>query len=80
MKKRLVAKELQNDNWIMSISRLNSMDQLCDFTLVTSILAEVTLDPLQPDSKSPGFGQSMAVTLLSWPKMLSSLDASLVSQ
>jgi hypothetical protein len=51
-KKRPVAKELQNENWITVVSRLNSVDQLRDFLLVASITADVNLDPLQPDSIS----------------------------
>jgi hypothetical protein len=51
-KKRPVAKELQNENWITAVSRLNSVDQLRDFLLVASITADINLDPLQPDSIS----------------------------
>jgi hypothetical protein len=51
-KKRLVAKELQNGNWITAVSRLNSVEELRDFLLVAAIVAEVNLDPLQPDSIS----------------------------
>jgi hypothetical protein len=49
-KKRVVAKELQDDNWITSVSRLNSADQLRDFIVVANIIADTTLDPLLPDS------------------------------
>jgi hypothetical protein len=51
-KKRLVAKELANGNWITAVSRLNSVDQLRDFILVASLLANVNLDPSQSDSIS----------------------------
>jgi hypothetical protein len=51
-KKRLVAKELQNGGWITAVSRLNSVEELRDFLLVAVIVAEVNLDPLQPDSIS----------------------------
>jgi hypothetical protein len=51
-KKRLVTKEIQDNNWILSVSRLNFADQLHNFIMVASILADVALDPLQPDSIS----------------------------
>jgi hypothetical protein len=51
-KKRLVAKELQNGNWIRAISRLNSVEELRDFLFVATIAAEVNLDPSRPDSVS----------------------------
>jgi hypothetical protein len=47
-----VAKELQNENWITVVSRLNSVEEMRDFLLVSTITAEVNLDPSQPDSVS----------------------------
>jgi hypothetical protein len=47
-----VAKELQNENWITDVSRLNSVEELWDFLLVAAITAKVNHDPLQPDSIS----------------------------
>jgi hypothetical protein len=47
-----VAKELQNENWNTVVSRLNSVEELRDFLLVAAIIAEVNLDPLQPDTVS----------------------------
>jgi hypothetical protein len=46
----LVCKELENDNWITSISRLHSMAHMRDFIIVASIVANTTLDISCPDS------------------------------
>jgi hypothetical protein len=51
-KMRLVSKELDNNNSVTTVSCLNSMKQFQDFLWIASILAEVTLDPLQPDTIS----------------------------
>jgi hypothetical protein len=51
-KKPLVSKELENDNWISTVSSLNTVDQLRDFIMVADLVTNVTLDALQPDTIS----------------------------
>jgi hypothetical protein len=46
----LVCKELKNDNWITSILRLHSVAHMRDFIIVSSIVANTTLDISCPDS------------------------------
>ena len=51
-KNRTVTKEVENDNWIRSIARLNTSIQLTQFIEIWDTLATTTLTQDQPDTIS----------------------------
>jgi hypothetical protein len=48
-KKCIISKELENYRWISVVSGLNTMDQLREFLIIADVVANLTIDPLQPD-------------------------------